>query len=436
MKITKVAQTIRSNSLARNTLWMFTGQAFSMCLKAGYFLIIARFLGPHQYGAFVGVSALVSILAPYATVGSGNLLIKNVSRDRSLFSVYWGNSLVISLVSGLGLMVVLLLVADIVLPAHFPISLLATVALSDLLFARIVDVSAQAFQAVEKLSRTATLTSIINAARFAGAVIVVTCVQKPTAVTWSFVYLASTIVAAIIGVVSIHRQFGRPSTALSRMHAELAEGFFFAGSQSAQNMYNDIDKTMLARLSTLEFTGIYAAAYRLIDVAFVPVRALLFAAYAGFFRHGVNGIGATRRYARSLRFRAMAYGALVSGALFLCAPVIPMLIGQEYALTANALRWLSPLPFIKAIHYFEADTLTGSGHQGLRTSIQAFVAVLNLGLNWLLIPLYSWRGAACTSLASDSSLAILMIIASSYLARREEAGQKFSACGEEVEHAI
>ena len=427
---------LRSNPLARNTFWMFAGQACSMSLKAGYFLVIARFLGPQQYGAFVGVSALVSILAPYATVGSGNLLIKNVSRDRSLFNIYWGNALVISITSGLGLMVVLLLVANIVFPMRFPITLLAMVALSDLLFARIVDVSAQAFQAVEILSRTATLTSIINAARFVGAILVVVFVQHPTAVTWSFVYLASTTIAASIGVFSIHRKFGRPSTQLSRVPGEMAEGCFFAGSQSAQNIYNDIDKTMLARLSTLEYTGIYAAAYRLIDVAFVPVRALLFAAYAGFFRHGADGIGATRRYSRGLLYRAMAYGALVSVALFLFAPVIPMLIGHQYALTANALRWLSPLPFIKSIHYFEADTLTGSGHQGLRTSIQGFVALLNFGLNCWLIPLYSWKGAAWTSLASDSSLAILLIIASAYLARRETFGDKIPACPEEVEHAI
>ena len=39
---------------------------------------------------------------------------------------------------------------------------------------------------------------------------------------------------------------------------------------------------MLARLGTLEATGIYGAAYRLIDVSFAPVASLLTAAYAVF----------------------------------------------------------------------------------------------------------------------------------------------------------
>ena len=36
---------------------------------------------------------------------------------------------------------------------------------------------------------------------------------------------------------------------------------------------------MLARLGTLQATGIYGAAYRLIDVTFVPVSSLLTASF-------------------------------------------------------------------------------------------------------------------------------------------------------------
>jgi O-antigen/teichoic acid export membrane protein len=60
--------------------------------------------------------------------------------------------------------------------------------------------------------------------------------------------------------------------------------------RSAQSFYNDIDKTMPARLGTLDETGIYSAAYRLIDIAFIPVRAVLNAALPGFFHNGVEGI--------------------------------------------------------------------------------------------------------------------------------------------------
>ena len=92
---------LRQSTLARNSTWMFLGYGVRIIVQAGYFVLIARALGPREYGAFVGAAALIAIVGPFAGVGGGNLLIKNVSRDKSLFRVYWGNALLLLAVSGL-----------------------------------------------------------------------------------------------------------------------------------------------------------------------------------------------------------------------------------------------------------------------------------------------------------------------------------------------
>jgi O-antigen/teichoic acid export membrane protein len=74
----------------------------------------------------------------------------------------------------------------------------------------------------------------------------------------------------------------------------------------------------------------------------------------------------------------------------------------------EALRWLALIPFLKTISYFFSDSVTGAGYQGFRTAAQVFVAILNIGLNFWLIPAYSWRGAAWSSLACDGALALVM----------------------------
>jgi O-antigen/teichoic acid export membrane protein len=188
----------------------------------------------------------------------------------------------------------------------------------------------------------------------------------------------------------------------------LREGFWFSTSLSAQTIYNDVDKTMLARLATLDAAGIYAAAYRLIDVAFLPIRALLAAAYPSFFRHGQDGIAGSFRFARRLVPRPLVYSAAVAAGMTLAAPLVPRILGAEYARTTEALRWLSLLPLLKTLHYFAADALTGAGHQGLRTLMQVVVAGFNVLVNLWLIPAYSWRGAAWSSLASDGLLAVAL----------------------------
>jgi O-antigen/teichoic acid export membrane protein len=180
---------------------------------------------------------------------------------------------------------------------------------------------------------------------------------------------------------------------------------------------------MLVQLSTLDAAGIYAAAYRLIDVAFLPIRSLLWAAYPSFFRHGKDGVAATTKYARRLLPRACSYSLLACLALFLGAPIVPHLLGAEYARTTVALRWLAPLPLLKTLHYFVADSLTGAGLQGLRTALQVGVAVFNILLNFWLIPAYSWRGAAWSSLASDGMLALSLWLAVFWLGRQECARQ-------------
>ena len=111
-------------------------------------------------------------------------------------------------------------------------------------------------------------------------------------VAWSVAYLATSAVCALVAIYCVLSRLARPAfSGLGRIRGELREGFWFSTSLSAQTIYNDVDKTMLARLATLDAAGIYAAAYRLIDIAFLPIRALLAAAYPSFFRHGEDGIG-------------------------------------------------------------------------------------------------------------------------------------------------
>jgi len=395
---------LSKNSLAKNTLWMLLAQGMRLILQAAYFVIIARALGAEQYGAFVGATALVAILAPFATLGGGNLLIKNVSRNRALFSEYWGNALFMIFVSGLVLIILVICIAPFFLPKTISVLLILLVSITDLIFTRLLDTAGQAFQAVFWLSKTAQLNILPQVTRLIAALALVNFFPNPGALEWSSLYLISTAISAVLGVLLVHCLLGSPKLAISRIKPEITEGFYFSVSLSAQTIYNDIDKTMLAGLSSLEATGIYAAAYRLIDVAFVPVKSLLAAAYTKFFQRGSAGISGTIDFSRRLSPIAGIYGLTAGIGLFLLAPVIPHLLGDEYAGAVEALRWLAPLPFLKAMHYFAADTLTGAGFQGVRSAVQVIVAVFNALINLWLVPLYSWRGAAWSSLASDGFL--------------------------------
>jgi len=409
-----------STSLGQNMMWALGGYGLRLIIQAAYFIIIARCLGAGNYGAFIAVTALISAISPFVGLGYGSLIVKNVARDKNLFQVYWGNGLLMTASTGLLLLAFVMALGRVALPHSIPLIVVILVAVSDLIFVKLLDLAAFAFQSRELLSHNAHLNVLISLTRLIGIAGLALAARHSTVAAWSCVYLAGSILSALIAICWITLKFGGPRLALHRIRGEILEGMYFSLGLAAQTIYNDIDKIMVARLASLEAAGIYAAAYRLIEVVFLPVRALLNATYVGFFRHGTAGIQQSMRYGRRLLLHCIAYPVFVCGALLIAAPIVPHVLGRGFSGATEALRWLALLPLLKTLHYFVSDALTGAGYQGLRTFSQVGVAVFNTLINMWLIPAYGWRGAAWSSLASDGLLALTLWTVALWLCRTEQ----------------
>ena len=413
-----------AQNLRRNAAWMLFSRILRTSLAAVYFALLARSLGVSGYGAFMGVCALASVLSPFAGVGSGNLLIRDVARDRAVFSKRWGTCLVATLVSGSLLVTASAALSTLLLPRSLPLLLVLTIGVAELLFARLLDLAGMAFQAVEQLSMTAWFSFALTLARCLAAGCLLLLVPHATPLTWAWLYLISTALPACLAVATVHQRLGLPVFRRFGRKAELREGLFFSISLSAQTIYNDIDKTMLARMASLASTGLYAAAYRIVDAAFSPVNAVMYAAYAKFFQHGAHGLRDASRFGLRMLARAAAYSLALTATLWLTAPYIPKVLGSQFAESVAALRLLSPLLLLRSIHVWGADSLTGAGYQGTRTVLQVFVAFGNIALNIALLPRYSWRGACYSTLICDGMLVVLLWGAVFFLRAREARLQK------------
>ena len=294
------------------------------------------------------------------------------------------------------------------------------VGLTDLILTSIADLSGKVFLAFEMLGKTSQLGVLLTGLRAISALGMLFWVRHPNAATWGVFYLGSTGFCAAYSLLAVLRQFGYPRLTLTNLRADLRDGFHFSLSLSSQSIYNNIDKTMLVRLSTLESAGFYATAYRIVDLAMQPVTSVLYATYSKFFQHGAQGIQGTAGYMKRLLPFGIGYSAFVAVVLFIAAPAIPPVIGRSFIGADEALRWLSPLVLIRTIHYFLANSLTGADFQALRSYIQVAVAAFNILLNLWLIPAYSWRGAAWASLASDGLLLAAFWLAIEMLQRQKK----------------
>ena len=349
---------------------MIAGQMAALGFQAVYFVLMGRTLGSREYGAFVGVVALVAVLSQFSNCGMEMILLRNVSRDRTHFAATWGSALRVTAAGFIGLLGVAMVFGHVFLRPDLRV-LVPWIAVSDGLFGKVAQLAGRA-----------------------------------DALLWGRVYWIAPLVVGAIACWMVTARLGWPRLEPMRLR-DWSEGFSFSLSNSSISLYNDIDKTFLAGLGQTFAAGIYGAAYRVADVASAPLYSIYAAATPQLFREGAEGVERAHALSNRILYRTFLYGLGATIALFFGAGLMPRLLGPSFRESVVALRWLSLLPLLRVLHYAWGTTITASASQWNRTAAQAAAAILNLGLCAWMIPRWSWQGAAIASLLSDGALALL-----------------------------
>ena len=420
--------------LRAQAAWMISGNGAAVLFQAVYFVLMGRLLGSREYGAFVGVVALINVLSQFSSVGMEMVLVRNLSRSRASFAESWGKALVVSGTGFLVLMVVALGYAWFFLAPGLR-ELVPYIAVSDALFGKVSQLASRVLQGADLAARSARITALSSAARATASVLLFLYAadgraprhaQPVTALGWVRVYWLASLLVAIFSVLLVGRELGWPRFTRVRL-SELKDGLSFSLSSSATSVYNDIDKTMLVSMGQVAAAGVYGAAYRIIDVLTTPVYGLYAAAAPRFFREGTYGVARASEFSRRMLRVTVPFGVGAAVALWVGAPLLPLAFGKSFAGSVSALRWLCLLPFLRGLHYAWGTTITAASSQWLRTATQPGAAVLNLLLNLLLIPRWSWQGAAAASLLTDGALALSNGLLVAWLLRRPRVDSTASA---------
>jgi O-antigen/teichoic acid export membrane protein len=132
-----------------------------------------------------------------------------------------------------------------------------------------------------------------------------------------------------------------------------------------------------------EAGGIYTAAFRVVDSACIPVRALLLATYTRYFSHAKIDT----RAAVAFGFRILPAGLAISGILGIClyafAWIVPLIIGPSYEGAVPVIKWFAIYPAIILLSGAGMDLLRSIGLLGPRLRITLFSIVTYLPLCWI-----------------------------------------------------
>ncbi|CAK0777474.1 Polysacc_synt_C domain-containing protein [Gammaproteobacteria bacterium] len=403
-------------TLAKGTLAMTIGMGLRTVIQTAVFLVIARVLRVSDYGIYSALLALAGTFSNFVGMGMQTVMVREISRDPRIFPMVWGETLFAILLSMPVLWIGYVVIAFAMVPS-ISIEMVMLIGLAELTFTPIVAAALSAYQGYERIGRASRFFLIPVIPRFAGALLLVALAPitslENRLVVWGMIYAIASLVGTIYAWKLLKKDLGIAKKPIfSILLKKIPEGLSFSVGNVANRVYVDIDKAILANLSTLEITGIYSAGYRVVDFATVPVLSFLLAALPRFFRESKMGIGHTLRYMWKILPIPFIFTILSSVFLYFFANLLPMLIGVEYAATVSVLQWLAWLPIVSLPRLFLQTLLATTGRQTHVTMILLLGAGSNVFFNLYWIPALGWQGAALATYASEGLMAFLMLLIS------------------------
>lgn len=405
---------LKGNQLATGTAALTVGLGMRTVGQGLMFVVVARALGVDDYGAYAATMAAAGTLGCFTGLGTATTLIRQVARDKASFGHAWWRSIACVACTAPPLLAVYFVLARLVLPPGVAGSVVLLIGIAEIVFAPVAQLAASAYQGHDRIARSSRLIIAPVVPRFVGALALIPLVRllapHQHLIAWSILYALASLLTAIYVLGMVRHDLGpmvRPRR--PALGAALFQGAPFAVGGAALRVYADIDKTMLARMTSLSSAGSYAAAYRIIDLAMVPVMSLLTAVLPRFFRHG-EVTAQSVAYTARIAIWPLAYVLACAAALYVCSDLLAWLLGRSYQAAAQSVRWLALVPLVAMPRLFFQHVLIGADRHRAAVVTLTTGAVFNIVANFLVIPAYGWRGATIATYASELLMTAIMSI--------------------------
>ena len=422
-------------TIKRNALHMLNSQVVVTFCQGLQFVVVARAMGSGELGRLAAILAINAVLAPFSGLGLHAITTMVLARGSERAPLYYGNSLLMGLISGLVLVALALLIGPLFLGAMAKPGVIAVFGIADFVFGFFVGASASVFLGLDKHRYAGRFQAMLAFTRLCCALLFVALhklgVFKGWTTLypqiWGWFYLAGSIIAAVLVYQMTVRQIGKPRAVFRQAVHDVRAGIFFSVGIAATSVYTDIDKAVLGRVASMEINGAYTAAYRVVAMSYAPVRALLNALQARFFRDGAHGVERAVRSATQMAMYAAAYCVVAGFGMKVAVPLIPWILGKSYQLSGQVLGTLAFLPLFLMLQDVFSSVLMGSGRQHIRSLVQMIAAGLCFLLNMSMAPEFGWEGAAAATYLTQALLAGMVGVVIWYALRAERRQMRTTA---------
>ena len=380
-----------------------SGLVLEVCQLVGtfvFFALVGRGLGPTDYGSFAAMYSLIGVSLALAHIGPGLAFLQSAmaSSARAVAAHYFSIYAAFIAVS----VAVVLATSRFVLPrlsvwtvVLFMVAELFGTTLVQI--ARTLRLIVNGFRATVVLQLTLVVVKTV-------AVVALYVTDSLTLRSYGVVYSICCVVIGAVAFwkvtasVDVPRRFGR----LRREHVSTT--MTMSSTLLVFNLHNDGDKLTMSANGLGADLGLYAAAYRMVLLAVIPINALVASSHRTFVDPTV---GRQMRRAAKYTMATTVYTTVAAVGLILAAPIaLPLVVGDGFSGAITMTRWLAPLMIVRGFTHFPLNALMGLGHTMARLWCIVASAVVAMVLYITLVPSMSWKGAVIGSYLGDFVLAV------------------------------
>lgn len=396
-------------SIAKNSLFLLSGQIISLVFGFIYFVYMARYLGVKDLGILSFALSFTLILGLIGDLGLSALTTREVSRNKSLAPKYLGNIFLIKVFLAIITFGVSVVVINALGYSEQTIKVVYIITVSTILtnFIQIFTSIFQAFERLEYLSISIVLTSVLM---FIGIFFAIE--QNFDLIYFAFIYLIVNAIVLGYNFFVCLMKFAVPNLKIDWIFWKqtIRESIPFWLNSVFVLIYFKIDMVMLSMMNGDTAVGWYAASYRLIDALGLIPAVLMSTMYPVFSKLHISSKDFLEfAFKKSFKLLAIIAIPIGIGTTLLAEKIIVLIYGVQYIPSVIALQiliWASVLSFI---NYTPATYLNSTNKQRTLMIFTCLGAILNIILNFILIPLFSYNGAAIATVFTELFVGILMV---------------------------
>jgi PST family polysaccharide transporter len=388
-------------NILANTGWLFADRILRMVVGLFVGVWIARYMGPEQFGVYNYALVFVGMFSALSNLGLDGIVVRNVVRDPARMDTILGTAFFLKFAGGIITVIVSVGAIMVLRPGDSVAGWLVGITAVGAIF--------QAFDTIDFWFQSQVKSKYTVYVRN-GAFLIITLVKiililtRSPLIAFACAGLAE-IVAGAVGLVFTYRLHGYSLNKwrMSLPYAKelLADSWPLICSCLAVGFFMKIDQVMLREMIGSESAGIYAAATRISEIwYFIPIIIVSSVSPAIVDAKKIGEDIYYRRLRKLFQFTAGLAFAIAIPTTVLSKYFVLLLFGKSYAAAGPILAvhiWAALFYFLGIV---QGPWNVTEGLTNLSLKRTLITAVVNIVLNFILIPKYSGIGAAISTVAA------------------------------------